>query len=160
MKKKIEDAIVILFAIFLICYAVYALVYILKWSPGKVGYLEVILSINFSPMIIIHAFSSFTVTTAFWAAFAMIIFALRKKFNLHLKSLEDFVNRFYLPVLISIFMGLWLDEKQFNMFISVTSLFALLSPLTGSFYSRNQVNQMNEKSGKSELSCSESESEK
>ena len=88
MKKKIEDAIVILFAIFLICYAVYALVYILKWSPGKVGYLEVILSINFSPMIIIHAFSSFTVTTAFWAAFAMIIFALRKKNQLASKSLR------------------------------------------------------------------------
>ena len=90
----------------------------------------------------------------------MILVALRKIFNLHLKALEDFVNRFYLPVLISIFMGLWLDEKQFNMFISVTSLFALLSPLTGSFYSRNQVNQVNEKSGKSELSYSESESEK
>lgn len=160
MKKKIKDASMILFAISLICYAVYISVRVLKGYPGRIGYLEVILSINLSPIILVHAVSSLTVTTVFWSAFAMILVALRKIFNLHLKALEDFVNRFYLPVLISIFMGLWLDEKQFNMFISVTSLFALLSPLTGSFYSRNQVNQVNEKSGKSELSCSESESEK
>ena len=160
MKKKIKDASMILFAISLICYAVYISVRVLKGYPGRIGYLEVILSINLSPIILVHAVSSLTVTTVFWSAFAMILVALRKIFNLHLKALEDFVNRFYLPVLISIFMGLWLDEKQFNMFISVTSLFALLSPLTESFYSRNQVNQVNEKSGKSELSCSESESEK
>ena len=159
MKKKIKDAIMILFAISLICYAVYLSVRVLKGYPGRIGYLEVILSINLSPIILIHAMSSLAVTTVFWAAFAMIIFVLRKKFNLHLKALEDFVNRFYLPVLISIFMGLWLDEKQFNMFISVTSLFALLSPLTGSFYSRNQVNQMNVRSDKTELPCYDSESE-
>ena len=159
MKKKIEDAAMILFAVSLLSYAVYTLVYVLKIYPGRIGYLEVILSINLSPMIIIHAASSFTLTTVFWAAFASITAMLRKRLNVQLKALEDFVNRFYLPVLISIFMGLWLDEKQFNMFISVTSLFALLSPLTGSLYSRNQVNHMNVRSDKTEPPCCESESE-